>query len=180
MLASTAARTFKPKLHAWKKAPPVRTRITSVVALPAFRRFVSTRKMANLIPEVHPFYEKDTSTIQYVVVCPQTKKAAIIDSVLDYKIEGSSTSTKTADEIVAFVKDRKYEVDWILESHAHADHISAAPYLKQQLNPNAKIGIGEQIKAVQSTFKGIYNLKDFHAGTLFCFSSLITVRWIPL
>lgn len=116
--------------------------------------------MATAIPDIHPFYEKDTSTIQYVVACPQTKKAAIIDSVLDYKIEGSSTSTKTADEIIAFVKERKYDLDWVLETHAHADHISAAPYLKQQLNHNAKIGIGEGIKNVQSTFKGIFNLKD--------------------
>lgn len=167
MLASTKGATrvcFKPKLHAYKSPLPFRNRVSSVVTLPSFKRFVATRKMANVIPEIHPFYEKDTSTIQYIVACPQTKKAAIIDSVLDYKLEGSTTSSKTADEIIAFVKERKYDIDWILETHAHADHISAAPYLKQQLNPHAKIGIGEHIKTVQNTFKEVYNLKDLNPG----------------
>ena len=109
-------------------------------------------------PEVHPFHHEPTGTFTYVVRDPGSRTAAIIDPVLDYDAAAAHTSTETADELVEFVRDNELEIRWILETHAHADHLTAAPYLKEQLG--GAIGIGRGITAVQSTFKDVLNLGD--------------------
>ncbi|TNE66139.1 MAG: MBL fold metallo-hydrolase [Alphaproteobacteria bacterium] len=111
-------------------------------------------------PLVTAFFDEDTFTVSYVVADPGTQACAIIDSVLDYNPNSGRTSTKSADEIVAFVKDKGLHVDWILETHVHADHLSAAPYLKQKVG--GKLAIGANITIVQNTFGKLFN-----AGTEF-------------
>lgn len=111
-------------------------------------------------PEVTPFFDEATNTYSYVVADPATKRCAIVDSVLDYDPNAGRTDTRSADQIIAFVRDRGYGVEWILETHVHADHLSAAPYLKEKLG--GRLAIGENIVAVQETFGKIFN-----AGTEF-------------
>ncbi|TVR46885.1 MAG: MBL fold metallo-hydrolase [Rhodobacteraceae bacterium] len=111
-------------------------------------------------PEVTAFFDQDTFTITYVVRDPNGTSCAIIDSVLDFDYASGHTSTKSADEVIAFVKDKGYRVEWLLETHVHADHLSAAPYLQDQLG--GKIGIGRNITVVQDTFGKVFN-----AGTEF-------------
>lgn len=106
-------------------------------------------------PEIKGFFDPATDTISYVVADPATRRAAIIDPVLDFDPKAGRTSTKSADAIVAHVKENGLAVDWLLETHAHADHLSAAPYLQQQLG--GRIAIGEHIAEVQSTFKKVFN-----------------------
>lgn len=106
-------------------------------------------------PEVFGFFDQGTNTISYVVHDPATDRAAIIDSVLDFDYPSAHTDTRGADAIIAFVKEKGWTVDWILETHVHADHLSAAPYLQQRLG--GKIGIGERITVVQDTFGKIFN-----------------------
>ena len=109
-------------------------------------------------PDVHAFHDTDTFTVTYVVSDPATGKAAIVDSVLDYDPNAGRTSTTSADEVIAFVRDNNLSVDWILETHVHADHLTGAPYLREQLGGLA--AIGASVTAVQETFKGVFNLKD--------------------
>jgi|TARA_R110002072_G_scaffold109750_4_gene237206 glyoxylase-like metal-dependent hydrolase (beta-lactamase superfamily II) len=109
-------------------------------------------------PDVKAFFHKPTYTVSYVVSDPESKKAIIIDSALDYDNASGRTATTAADEVISFVKSEGLSVEWILETHVHADHLTAAPYLQQQLG--GKIGIGGVVKTVQSTFKKIYNLGD--------------------
>ncbi len=106
-------------------------------------------------PEVKGFFDPATFTISYVVSDPRTRRAAIIDSVLDYDPKSGRTRTASADAIIAHVKEAGLAVDWHLETHAHADHLSAAPYLKQALG--GRIAIGEHITTVQRTFKTVFN-----------------------
>lgn len=108
-----------------------------------------------MFPEIKAFFDEPTNTISYVVRDPAGKKVAIIDSVLDLNFAAGRTATTSADEIIAFVQDNGYEVEWILETHVHADHLSAAPYLQEKLG--GKIGIGEKITVVQETFGKIFN-----------------------
>lgn len=107
--------------------------------------------------QVDTFFEPDSSTACYVVSCKTTKVAAIIDSVLDYNHNSGTTSTKFADKLLAHVREHGLHVKWILETHAHADHLTAAPYLKHQLEGKPITAIGELITGVQATFKKIYN-----------------------
>jgi glyoxylase-like metal-dependent hydrolase (beta-lactamase superfamily II) len=107
---------------------------------------------------IHSFFDPATFTATHVVSCPATRAAAIIDSVLDYDPKSGRTSHASADKVVAYVRERGLVVQWHLETHAHADHFSAAPYLKEQLG--GRIGIGQHIREVQSVFKGIFNAKD--------------------
>lgn len=107
-------------------------------------------------PEVTAFFHEDTSTYSYVVAPPGGDAAVIIDPVLDFDYNSARTWTGTADRLLAFVRERGFEVEWILETHAHADHISAAPYLKRKLG--AKIAIGEGIEQVQGRFIELFNL----------------------
>lgn len=109
---------------------------------------------------VKAFFDDVTSTISYVVHDPLTRKAAIIDSVLDYDPASGRTATNAADALLAYVREQRLAVDWVLETHVHADHLSAAPYLQQQLG--GKIAIGAEIVTVQENFGKIFN-----AGTEF-------------
>lgn len=111
-------------------------------------------------PDVTAFFDEPTNTISYVVKDPNSNSAAIIDSVLDYDQAAGRTDTSSADEIVAFAKEHDLNIEWILETHVHADHLSAAPYLQNELG--GRIGIGEEITTVQDTFGKVFN-----AGTEF-------------
>lgn len=108
-------------------------------------------------PQVKHFFDKATWTLTYVVYDAPGGKAAIIDSVLDYDPKSGRTKTESAERVVAFVREMKLDVEWILETHAHADHMSASQYLRQQLG--GRIGIGAHITRVQQTFKQVFNLE---------------------
>ena len=108
-----------------------------------------------MTPIVKAFFDPETNTVSYLVQEPEGTACAIIDSVLDFDHASGRTNTASADRIVAYVRDKNLRVEWILESHVHADHLSAAPYLQQQLG--GKIGIGDQIITVQKTFGKIFN-----------------------
>jgi glyoxylase-like metal-dependent hydrolase (beta-lactamase superfamily II) len=107
-------------------------------------------------PKVRAFFDEPTFTVSYLVWDPATKRGAIIDSVLDFDQKSGRTGTKSAEAILAAAKTEGVTIDWLLETHAHADHISAAPFLKQATG--APIVIGEHIKAVQKVFKNVFNL----------------------
>ena len=102
------------------------------------------------------FFDPTTWTVTYVVSSIATRHAAIIDPVLDYDFKSGRTSTTSADQVLAYLKAHDLTVEWILETHAHADHLSGAHYLKAQVG--GRIAIGENIRAVQSTFKAVFNL----------------------
>lgn len=106
-------------------------------------------------PAVRGFFDEATFTASYVVHDPATKAAAIIDSVLDFDQAAGRTATTSADEIIAFVREQGLSVEWILETHAHADHLSAAPYLQGKLG--GKLAIGAEIITVQDAFGKIFN-----------------------
>ncbi|MDX8354488.1 MBL fold metallo-hydrolase [Cognatiyoonia sp. IB215182] len=108
-----------------------------------------------MTPDVKAFFDQATNTVSYVVREPQGRACAIIDSVLDYDPAAGRTDTSSADAIMAWVKAEGLQVAWILESHVHADHLSAAPYLQEHLG--GKIGIGKNITIVQNTFGKIFN-----------------------
>jgi glyoxylase-like metal-dependent hydrolase (beta-lactamase superfamily II) len=107
---------------------------------------------------IRSFFDPATYTVTHVVSDPATKRAAIIDSVLDYDPKSGRTATRTADAVIAHVREAGLTVDWHLETHAHADHLSAAPYLKAHLG--GRIAIGEHIRDVQRVFKGLFNAAD--------------------
>jgi glyoxylase-like metal-dependent hydrolase (beta-lactamase superfamily II) len=111
-------------------------------------------------PMVTSFFDEPTFTYSYILQDPNSQSCAIIDSVLDFDYASGETSTASADKLLDFVKANHLTVEWILETHVHADHLSAAPYL--QAHTGAKIGIGEHITTVQNTFG-----KAFNAGTEF-------------
>ena len=111
-------------------------------------------------PEVTHFFDPDSNTFSYVVKDPGSKACAVVDSVMDFDYAAGRTSYEQADAIIAFVRENGLEVEWLLETHVHADHLSAAPYIQQAVG--GKLGIGEQITTVQETFGKIFN-----AGTEF-------------
>jgi glyoxylase-like metal-dependent hydrolase (beta-lactamase superfamily II) len=106
-------------------------------------------------PNVKAFFDDATNTVSYVLREPEGRAAAIIDSVLDFDYASGRTDTASADAIIAYVREHDLRVEWILETHVHADHLSAAPYLQDQLG--GKIGIGGNITTVQETFGKIFN-----------------------
>ena len=112
---------------------------------------------ASLNPQVHGIFDPATWTVSYIVHHGPGTACAIVDSVLDYDPKSGRTRTTSADKVVAYVQENQLRVEWILETHAHADHITAAPYLKQKLG--GKVAIGHQITAVQKVFKGVFNLE---------------------
>jgi len=118
-------------------------------------------------PVVKDFFHEDTNTFSYVVSDPSTQACAIIDSVLDYDTASATTSTTHADQIIAYVKAQGLTVEWILETHVHADHLTAAQYLKAALG--GKIAMSQKIAVVQETFAAIYHLdiKQWNAQQLF-------------
>lgn len=107
-------------------------------------------------PQITAFFDENTFTISYVISDPASKTAAILDSVLDFDPASGHTSTRSADKILDHIQHHNLNVDWILETHAHADHLSAAQYLKGKLD--AKVCIGGAITQVQQVFAGILNL----------------------
>ena len=109
-------------------------------------------------PQVHGIFDPGTWTVSYVVHDGPGSAAALIDSVLDYDPKSGRTRTTSADKLIAYVQANDLKVEWILETHAHADHLSAASYLKQKLG--GKTAIGDRIIAVQKVFKGVFNLGD--------------------
>ena len=111
-------------------------------------------------PEVKKFFDQDTNTFSYVVKDPTSNFCAIIDSVLNFDAPSGSTSFAAADEIIEYVNSNSLKVEWIIETHVHADHLSAAPYLKSKLG--GKIAIGENVTIVQNVFGKVFN-----AGTDF-------------
>ncbi|MFI8980152.1 MBL fold metallo-hydrolase [Pseudomonas sp. BMW13] len=106
-------------------------------------------------PDVVEFFDPATYTYSYVVIDPASQHCAIIDSVLDYDAASGRTSHASAERIVAFVRARDLHVEWLLETHVHADHLSAAPYLKRELG--GQLAIGENIRVVQNTFGKLFN-----------------------
>lgn len=108
--------------------------------------------------QIHSFFDPPTFTVTHIVSDPVTRRAAIVDSVLDYEASSGRTSFASADKVIAFVQQEGLTVDWLLETHAHADHLSAAPYLKQKLG--GEIAIGGHICTVQQVFKDIFNADD--------------------
>ena len=108
-------------------------------------------------PQIHGIFDPDTWTVTYIVHDGQGSPCAVIDSVLDYDPKSGRTRHRTADRVVEYVRSNDLNLEWILETHAHADHLSGAAYLKSQLG--GKTGIGDQITTVQKVFKGIFNLE---------------------
>ncbi|MFA5902049.1 MAG: MBL fold metallo-hydrolase [Hyphomicrobium sp.] len=111
-------------------------------------------------PVVTPFFDADTNTISYVVTDPNSKSCAIIDSVMDIDYAAGRISYQSADAIIDYVQKNNLNVEWLIETHAHADHLSAAPYIQKKVG--GKLGIGEHIKTVQEVFGKVFN-----AGTEF-------------
>lgn len=112
-------------------------------------------------PVVKGFFDQDTWTVTYVVYENPGSPCVIIDSVLGYDPKSGRTNTKMADEVIQFVTENALKAQWILETHAHADHVTAAPYLKSKLG--GQIAIGDHISVVQDVFKGIFNLESTFA-----------------
>ena len=110
---------------------------------------------------VTAFFDEATNTVSYVVSDDQAGRAAIVDSVRDYDLTSGRTSTDSADRIIDFVKTEGFGVDWIFETHVHADHLTAAPYLRDKLG--GQIAIGEHVSLVQGTFKNVFNITDLAA-----------------
>jgi len=108
-----------------------------------------------MIPDVKAFFDEATNTVSYVVKDPDGSTCAIIDSVLDFDYASGRTDTRSADAIIAHIRAEGLEVQWLLETHVHADHLSAAPYLQERVG--GKIGIGDRIKIVQDTFGKVFN-----------------------
>lgn len=109
----------------------------------------------SVMPEVVPFFDGDTHTISYVVKDPASPACAVIDSVMDIDYAAGRITASSADLIIDYVRRNGLRVDWLIETHAHADHLSAAPYIQEQLG--GKLGIGEHIVTVQETFGKIFN-----------------------
>lgn len=106
-------------------------------------------------PLVRAFFDEATNTITYLVRDPQGTACAVIDSVLDFDYASGRTDTRSADAVIAVIREEKLDLQWVLETHVHADHLSAAPYLQEALG--GKIGIGNRITVIQETFGKVFN-----------------------
>ena len=115
----------------------------------------NTQKEACMGPDITSFFDEATNTISYIVCDPNGSSCAIIDSVLDFDFASGRTDTRSANKLINFIKENKLDVQWLLESHVHADHLSAAPYIQKEVG--GKIGIGSHITDVQETFGKIFN-----------------------
>ena len=114
-----------------------------------------------MTPNVKTFFDEATYTATHLVWDPQTRHAAVVDSVKDYDPKSGRTSTASADELIAFIEQEGLTLEWILETHVHADHLTAAPYLKEKLG--GRTGIGARIDVVQSVFKQVFNAEEAFA-----------------
>ena len=112
-------------------------------------------------PIIQAFFDEPTNTVSYLLADPVSGRAAVIDPVLDYEHRTGKASTKSSDAILKAAADAGLKIDWVLETHAHADHLSGAPYLK--LKTGAKVGIGEHIRDVQKIFRPVFNATDLKA-----------------
>jgi len=110
---------------------------------------------------VKAFFDPQTWTYTYVVYESKGSACIVIDSVLNYDPKSGRTKTQSADEVISFIKDNQLQLEWILETHAHADHLTAAPYIQEKLG--GKIAIGDHITTVQEVFKGVFNFDDVAA-----------------
>ncbi|GHC57690.1 MBL fold metallo-hydrolase [Neogemmobacter tilapiae] len=108
-----------------------------------------------MTPDITAFFDEATNTISYLLRDPESTACAVIDSVLDFDYASGRTDTRSADAIVAFIRENQLTLEWVLETHVHADHLSAAPYIQQELG--GKIGIGDRITVVQHTFGKVFN-----------------------
>ncbi|MCH2240731.1 MAG: MBL fold metallo-hydrolase [Aquabacterium sp.] len=108
-------------------------------------------------PDVQAFFDPQTWTVSYVVADPATRTAAVIDPVLDYDFKSGHTATTSADRILAHLREHGLSLQWILETHAHADHLSGAHYIRQ--HAGGRIAIGQHIRTVQRTCKALFNLE---------------------
>ena len=106
-------------------------------------------------PDVEAFFDTNTNTVTYVVSDPAAKVCAVIDPVLDFDAAAARTATKSADKVIDFVREKGFKCEWILETHVHADHLSAAPYIRSALG--GRLAIGSQITVTQNTFGPIFN-----------------------
>jgi len=113
---------------------------------------VNTKKAA----EIESFFDPETWTFTYVVSAGQGSPCVVIDSVLNYYPKSGRTTTRSADQVIEYIQSKQLKLDWILETHAHADHLTAAPYLQEKLG--GKLVIGDHIVNVQNVFKGVFNL----------------------
>ena len=109
-------------------------------------------------PDVRAFFDSDTWTLSYLVKDPNSSACAIIDPVLDYDPASGQTQTKSADQVICMIESENLSVEWIIETHVHADHLSAAPYLKKKLG--GRIGIGSHITDVQKVFRNLFNMEN--------------------
>jgi len=109
-------------------------------------------------PNVKAFFDEATFTVSYVVSDPTTHRAAVLDPVLNFDPVSGRCSTESADQMIAYLREANLDVDWIIETHVHADHLSGAPYLKGQVGGKTAIGAG--VTAVQDAFKTVFNMKD--------------------
>src|SRR5437868_14052024 len=120
----------------------------------------------NREPVIRPFFDEPTHTVTYLVSDPDSGKAVVIDPVLDYDHRSGKASVQAADTVLAAAAEAGLTIEWILETHAHADHLTAAPYLRARTG--AKVGIGEHIREVQAIFRPVFNLDDVsHDGSEF-------------
>ncbi|ORT48691.1 beta-lactamase [Vibrio sp. qd031] len=105
--------------------------------------------------KIETFFHEGSSTYTHVIIDPETQHCAIVDPVLDYDPKSGRSSTQSADAVIEYINSHQLKVDWILETHVHADHLSSAPYLKSKLG--GKVAIGSKINQVQAVFKGVFN-----------------------
>jgi glyoxylase-like metal-dependent hydrolase (beta-lactamase superfamily II) len=109
-------------------------------------------------PAVQAFFDEPTNTVSYLLSDPETRKGAVVDPVLDFNHRTGKASVASVDAILAAAREQGIEIEWVLETHAHADHLSSAPYVK--LKTGAKVGIGEHIRDVQRIFRPVFNASD--------------------
>jgi len=109
-------------------------------------------------PVIRAFFDEPTNTISYLVADPETNRAAVIDPVLDYDPKSGAVDVRSVKRVLAAAEEAGYTVEWSLETHAHADHLSGSPFVKA--NTGARIGIGENIKEVQRIFRPVFNATD--------------------
>jgi glyoxylase-like metal-dependent hydrolase (beta-lactamase superfamily II) len=112
--------------------------------------------LTSLQPLVKGFFDKRSNTVSYIVQDPQSSSCAVIDSVLDFDYAAGRMSYGSADELIQYIRKNSLTLEWLIETHVHADHLSAAPYIQQQLNAGL-VGIGEQIVEVQDVFGKVFN-----------------------
>ncbi|MDP2358079.1 MAG: MBL fold metallo-hydrolase [Beijerinckiaceae bacterium] len=111
---------------------------------------------------IEPFFDEPTNTVTYLVADPESGKAAVVDPVLDYDHNDGSVDLRSADKVLAAAQAKGWDIVWVLETHAHADHLSAAPYIKAKTG--ARIGIGEHITDVQRIFRPVFNASDIKSN----------------